>query len=537
MRGTGIAIASLMLAGCPKGAAPTNRASDPAPATVDAAPTPTPYPLPAYVPGPAYDTECVDFPTPRDAEKSRRGHKRYDFAARPLPIDPGGVRMTERSRAGYARSPLVVDDLIAERHDEVEGCWRWWSAKAKRPADTALTLSLEIDPWGRVDQIVVDGGAAELRGCVEGAFAGTSVLGMSTRRTTARATLAFTIEQGLKKWKKKPRRPALEPLPAPHVGKQCAPVLRDAEAQEIVLARAFAFTDWDQSRVPPAPKGTRKAAAPVVRLGCSEAQEPDLDKATIRAMIDGNAGALGACHVAARERDPSLRGEVETPFVIGTSGGVLAGPITGAGDAALHDCLREALEEVWFHPATREIQVAWVWSLDPSQEDATPHPDTRLAALAAELGADPGGPEACLVRGELLVAMMDRAPWLDDARVRAVLADLIADAASRPEDEARACIEAVRQPLRRLEPGTGDFTYGVEERAAFYEMVQPIRGYLSADVPWKHVEALALFDRPAALLAGDAYLAEHPDEEWRRGDLETLRTTGALASNRCLPRR
>jgi hypothetical protein len=524
-------LAAVALAGC-SGAPARPGGSAEAPPPIDAAPSSSfPYWMPVAGPPPAYQVACESLGTAKLAAK----RKIYEFAPVALPTAVTVPAASERPRRGFARTPGSLGGALRGRADQLEACWQW--AQARDGLDsTRLDLSLRIDPWGRTSEVEAtsaDPGTEELAACVEEVVSGLRFFAITTRWTHATAALHLAAADQ-PAWKKKPRRP--KPSAAPEGrGTICTPVETDAPDDELALAVPIELDDADPSRDP----SSSSSSSPQVRIGCTSATVDGPDKKGIRRGVLGNLGGFAACHAAARGRDPALAGDVILRWTLGPGGIPQAIAVEGAGDAALHDCMRDALEQTWWSDAAyAALDVIWTFTL------AEPDPGARDAEAAlAELLARPDQPDACRWRAAILDAMAARAPWLDDDRVRGALDALVAHAAALDPDAGAACLAeaepVIGQLLRAYQlGGSTSFVVSWREAMAVLEALGPVLDRLprGEELARLALEGQILGDPEAALQAldragaGDGELAG-----WARDQADRLRRGPERIDRSCGP--
>jgi hypothetical protein len=230
--------------------------------------------------------------------------------------------------------------------------------------------------------------------------------------------------------------------------------------------------------------------------------------------VKSNYGALQSCYADAAARDPSLAGDVMLQVTFDRAGATNTARITGGvGDPGLHACLIAAIKDLWISPGPRdalalEVNLTFTLAPLPSPRPAADDPVALLAGGDAE-GAlvawtaklrTPVSPElACRGRAGVLLAIAELAPWLDDARVHAAIADLARAASALSIEHARTCVAPVADVIltftrARGQPGGEHLlTHIWLER---YTAALPLAPYLDdgASLRWHH--ALALLHTP-----------------------------------------
>lgn len=443
--------------------------------------------------------------------------KVYDFMPFELLPVRRGPRAADRPRHGMGRSTRDLRLALAGRASEVTDCWK--VASSRGASETALDVALVVDPLGGTRDVAVTNtraADAALAACVSRALTGIVVAGTATRPVRVTATLAFehSDQPG---WSAPWPARALSTPEDPRTGTLCTPVLDDGLPPEVRIPTALAVTDHDDSRNPP------RRAVPSIKIGCA-LHIVDTDKKAVRTAILSNLGAYQHCYADARERVPTLSGEVTLQLGFSRNGTALAPRFaSGAGDDAFHACLIAALQDIFVVPGppedgALEVNVPFALAPPPSlgPQPGTGHsaetllasgdPEAAIAAFA-RAARTAGSPRAqCAIRAGVLRAVAMSSPWLDDDRTRAAIADLARAAGELPLPLARACVEPVAPILSDLTRARGTprgswrFTQPWLER---YAAALPLAPYLDDGVVirWYHATALLATPRAAEGLA------------------------------------
>ena len=406
--------------------------------------------------------------------------------------------------------------LFAARSDEVINCWKFASSRGARA--TSLEVGVTVDPLGNTRDLRVTSQRAQddaLIACVTESLTGASYTGTTTRAIRLGATLEFTLAD-------QPAWPKLWPKVAhrapddDRVGTVCTPVLDDGGTTQVRLPRSLVVSDFDPSRTPPPPPGSRRAALPEIRIGCAMVSV-EADKRTIRSAVMSNFGAFQGCYADALARDPALIGEVklQTNF---RRGGAASNPkVTGgAGDPAFHSCLVAAMQDLWIAPGPSEdggLEVNLTFTLsppptplaatsDPVSMLAGGDPDGALAAWTAILNRPHSHTIGCSARAGVVTAIAALAPWLEDPRMRAAIQDLADAAAQLPAGAAKACVAAVAPVIADLTHLRGQPRFGpalTHESLERYTTALPLAPFLDdgAVLRWFYADALLLTPRAA----------------------------------------
>ena len=397
------------------------------------------FAIPVVVPP---ETRCRTYPLPAHGSRGVIGGVKrivYDFDTLTLGAIERGPRARHRERPASRMSPLLLQRPFARRANHITRCWKWFSA-THPGGDTTLDVRLAIDAFGATgDVAIVNAPAdADLAACVRDAFATPlHVYGPRSRDQQTHATLQF-VRADQPAWPTPPVRPThviADALPAR--GSVCVRVGGEPIAARLGPLR---ISDFDPARAP------RRGSGPALRVGCvSVAAMPR--KKHLLAAIRSNWGAYEACHADARARLPELAGTVEAKLIFDLYGAepTLAS-VRGAGDAELHACLDRAFEEIWLDPPSEGSLLEVNLTLALSAE-RSPAPRDR-AAWHTKLASAPSSLEACRARHALLADRLAAAPWIDDARVRAAVAELARYIATRSHADASACLAEVEATLR-----------------------------------------------------------------------------------------
>ena len=415
----------------------------------------------------------------------------YDFTPTPLyPVDRG-PRMTDRPRAGKARSWLQLDEALQRSESVMARCWKW--ASARGAPDVTLDVAFTMTPFGTTTAQTVTsatGKSEELVACLRENLVSLAIADLSPRTTRMRTRIAFVrASQGA--WPAPPRRP--EPAARRPRPRTCVPVLDHAPADQLASPVEYTIDDFDESRIVKPP-----GVVPTVSIGCASSGRIHTNKAGVRLAIDSNLGAMQACYAAASTRDPALAGTTVTLVVeladITTPTKVT---VTGAGDQAFHDCLTAAANEIWLAESIPEATIEAHFPLALATRDAAPaDPDALRAQWQRSLADADDDRARCLIRGRLVELAAAEAPWLDDRRVLDATRDLALLAARMDERDARACVQALDTLLRKIAYGNraldpGYLRWSWIERT---EALLPIAHRLDwgETLLWIHAASLAL---------------------------------------------
>lgn len=487
------------------------------------APSHPPYTLPVASAVPAFHRECRTYGPPATSPSKRRA---YEFA--PIPVFPirRGPVLADRARTGWVRTHRDVRRFILDRVPELEACWAWASARGAPPV--TLDLAMTIDPFGETTDVALTSTApvnAELVACVRAQLATTRsprVVSHATR-ITAKLALQRVDQPPPRKRAALPARPPASPVEPAHAGEVCTPVLDDQAPHTIPLETPFVLLDVDPAREDrmTAAQRTKLAAARAGSARCTNREVFETDKVHVRQALMGSHGSYQACYAAARERDPALTGAVTLTFLFAQPGG-LPSTVTaaGAGDPALHECLKTAGAEVWLlPPPTDLLEVVWPLQLSAPVNATTVDellaggdPAGALALLAAQLNAEPSPAARCALHVQVVLASAQLAPWLDDDRLGGAIANLAAALQPLTAGERTTCLATGGAPERRppLELLAQRIVRATKFRTeqAFatttwlrrYALVLPLAPYLpwGTTLRWNHALALAAVDRETA---------------------------------------
>lgn len=493
--------------GC--GTAPKSDVSEPGVAK------PAEFVLPSATPPPAWELAC-------SGSGPRPGRPiTFELTQRPLEPVRRGPLDRERSHATRPRSFAQLEDVLRAAESALSGCWKW-AASRGAPVAT-LDLAFTVTPFGTTTAHAVTdpiGQSSELVSCLRDNVVHAAIDEVATRATRMHVKIAF-VRANQPAWPKPPQRPAIAVTPR---GKQCVPVI-DAPADELVSPVVFTVDDSDDSRMPP-------TGGPTVTVGCLSTSPQVADPIDIRIAIESNRGALQRCYAAARERDASLTGEItlEVPFADGISqAGATA---SGAGDAAFHECLVAATRDLWIPDWIPKRSIVARYHFALADAGAVDDPEAKLRARVRELRAAKSDLARCKARARIFEAFVDKAPWLDDARVLAATKDLTTAAAKLEPVHATLCLEPVEDMLKRVAYGGQRMLRPNRLRWSWLdriEAVMPAADRLSwgAALRWFHAATLAMTDRHAegiALLkalttSSDRQIAVLADEELDRYDV------------------
>ncbi len=452
------------------------------------------------------------------------GKKVYDFA--PMSLWPlrKGPRIAERPRTGLGRTTRELRAVFARNHADIASCWKYQTSRGAKT--TLLTAGMTIEPLGSTRDLTVTGERSEdqaLAACVTTALSTSSFIETTTRPIRLTARLAFTRSQQ-PEWKRAWPTPVAHPDRDLRTGTVCSHVIDDGQVAQVELPKPLEVTDWDDSREPPS-----RGAVPEVRVGCAQTFV-DTDKRAIRMGVKSNYGALQRCYADAAARDPRLAGEVTLQLTFDRAGATNTARVTGGvGDPALHACLVAGLEDVWVSPGPHaalalEANLTFTLAPLPSPPPAADDPvallaggdaEGALAAWTAKLRT-PVSPElACRGRAGVVLAIAELAPWLDDARFHAALADLARAAAVLSPERARTCVGPVNETINELTHARGQ-PYGGHPMTHVwldrYTAALPLAPYLDdgAVLRWYHATALLNTSRRAEAMALLEQLAWDP---------------------------
>jgi hypothetical protein len=455
----------LLLAGCPKPAAESPSVAPPTggpPAPVPPATAPPStgggIALPPK-PAPVVLRKVCAAPPAAVAKPPMVGKlKRYDFAEITLNSGGHGARVQDRPRPGVARSPAQLRAAIASYGDELRACWIWVRAGAWRPGhSTSVDVALTLDPFGKATAIEVtervvkpDSVAQEktpLAACVADMLAGIRVGGITPWIGVARGTLAFELV-GLP-----PRGRAARPKPpaaaAALPASTCVHVQEGAPVHELLV-------DWPRIEVgeePPAGQASpwRRRLSYPVSSGRSVCRHDEPDKRLIREALYANLGGYSACYAEALARQPGLRGTLTAEVELGISGEPTHVAVSGDGDAALHECMRAALDVIAVRSTPVSVHNTFTFELDPAPPSppvaeqplpelpALPFDAEAIATRLAAAVPAGDGPAACAARVDVLRALAS-VPWRTDTRVMAAARDFAAFVQNSRADLS-ACID------------------------------------------------------------------------------------------------
>jgi hypothetical protein len=466
MRGTEHALAALagLLAACSGPAAPTPAPPQPAPVVYEA-PRPDP---------PAELTELC-WSGVAEAVAGPRSTTIYSLEPIELVSVAYGPRIANMPRAGSRRTEVELRQALARAAGDLAACQSWAVDREPGLARRGLSVPFEftVDAFGAPRSIEVGGQAPELAACVADVLAIMWMSGRTPRLTRVTARLDF------------------EPLDPVSGAERPRPRLPDGYPGQCLRAPAELPIDrLELERVRIGQRPRRDGGRPQLRLGCASVR-PTMDRRRVVDTIGYNLGAYREC-----VRDNPGRGRIDARLRVDQAGSVSA-EVSGAGNRALHACLTEALEALWFQPSPAEwfevevpleLVAARVEPIDGDDpvgrgRRALERGDGAVAIAAfAELARSSAEPTvACQARLGVLRGAMLEAPWVRDELVARAAAELLAvlgDAGGNCLTEAVAAIEMLATwpfvgPVSRAGPGLAEAVDATRERLA-----------VAPDLPW-----------------------------------------------------
>ena len=286
--------------------------------------------------------------------------KFYDFTPTAIPLlyGPGDI-----APAGFKRHPNAIRVAMMAHTDRLAECYEATPRKdMKKQIDfggehLTIEIGLSIDPFGLAHDITIDDAPKVLADCVKEALANVRVNHRTARETRANVELTYRNTSAAKVVKLSPAKPA----PAERTGCMLA--------RDPVPVDTLALEPLEIEFNPP-----------VERFKWKRCRSNETDKADIREAIRRRLGGLRACYLDAAKRDPNLKGAVSCEFVVGRWGDLTEIKLGGAGDTALHACMKTVLSEV----ATTRLPEAPVKVSFPFELD--PNPPSLLLDKAIEAG-------------------------------------------------------------------------------------------------------------------------------------------------------
>jgi hypothetical protein len=236
-----------------------------------------------------------------------------------------------------------------------------------------------------------------------------------------------------------------------------------------------------------------------------------VDKRALELAVASNRGAVQACYRDALDRTPGVTGTVEARLLFGATGAVLSMQTSGAGDATFRACVADAMKALWVEPSDGGTQAIFTFALAPlpapRDDDLTARleigdVDGVLAVWKQRLANPHTALDGCRARLGIVLALSTAAPWLDDDRVRAAVAELARFAATLPPEPARTCAAEAESTLRDYTEVGAESPVGREASArhlARYEAVLAMAQLLDwgANLRWYRAEALLSTPRHA----------------------------------------
>jgi hypothetical protein len=424
----------------------------------------------------ALERACDPRPSPAAAY---RGQVSYDFDDELLQPLPSGPVISERPRTTPPRAERELADMLEGSRTRLRDCYRW--ARAERPGlEAHLAIELRCDEHGRCSLLSAVSDrpdAAALARCVEQMLVGLELATPSLRATSARLVLRFAPSGQVPDRAERPRPPRSDPREvAPGM---CFMVPRGAPPERLVPpAPILVIDDFDPDQVTREElaayerkldawrrggrRGPRPAHPPPIVVSCKCSVSSHWpDKEQLRRSVRYNVGRYRACYRAALARRPGLSGRVVLSAVI-DQGGNLSARVqsSSAEDRPLEECLRRALEDVWFAPlARRTVILSLPFVLDPLPV-VTPVVPTRGRPAEVEAGAAvalalgdgptalrgysallrqlPDDPRSCGWRAGALESLLAMAPWgAEDPRVIEAVRSLLRTIATHRD---RGCL-------------------------------------------------------------------------------------------------
>lgn len=376
-----------------------------------------------------------------------RSRKIYEFVSIEMPPVRWGPRIANMPMVGTRiRTTTSVSLARQARRRVLHDCYRWARWKQHDLAGT-MTLTLDIGPTGDVTRVGVDDAKrwGELASCVTDALPTVSSFAFVPVATQIQLPVTFTLS-GQGPADKRPPRPAKVGRPKPDPACSVAPadgIDALSYASPLVEVNDFdeAQADIERQRAECKASGLKRCRIHrrivVGRIGIPTAYG-DHDKAMLRAYVNYNRGAFGACFA-------ETRGEVGLLYDIAPNGTLASLTIEkSSGNAALDECVRAAMAEVRFPAAGGgqfvTVHMPFTAGADVAVPTAPAARDTVVAIeTSAKAALDAGDGDTavrryaalarheptCLRRLDVLRAMMVARPWLDDA-VMAAAQDVVA---------------------------------------------------------------------------------------------------------------
>lgn len=423
----------------------------------------------------------------------------YDLDDEILKPDSVGPWVRERPRDGLPRALMQAKAALEERREVLRQCYRW-ARYRDRSLQGMVQVEVRVDPFGawatpRVTPEMP--GGIELAACVGRVLAGLREMQVTARNTDGQFGIRF-VPSSQRRPRSAPPRPESGPPPAAS-GPACLllpaqvprdrlvahePLLEidDYDTEQARTDDEFDFTQKLDAWELGGQRGPRPVRPPMVEVsGCGLTVRASMGVDGIRQSLRYNMGAYGACYAQAHARHPGLAGRV----VIGISvdlGGSLTARVTQSTvqDAELAECLRQAVEEVWFAPWSQDwgkLEITYPFVLSP--EPAT-RADIELCHATitgievralAQLNRGDGRaalrsysallrqgrehPHRCQWHTGALAATLALAPWQDErvlTAARELVAALVRPAGTSERDAQlrSVCLDRAAPLLSRL---------------------------------------------------------------------------------------
>lgn len=430
---------------------------------------PIEYALPSVEPSAAYEKVCRSDAAPFDRENGYG----YSFDLDPVPLYPlpYGPRIREMPRQGAPRVYTDVYEAISTQREHLTACFGW-ARHGTRDSSAYLRTRFTIDPFGLVSNVTVEGGSRGLNECVKEGLEAVRVDDAKPRITEVELGLEFSAS-GPPRPAPAPPRPPQPPRPLPL--SRCVELPVPVPTDQLVVPRHTPipwFKDVGREVGPRA----RMHSSPPRRSNTAclayRSRPEDFERAIL-----SNLGAYRECYRTALQSAPGLKGVLTFRLEFGPTGQVEQATVDAELGQELSSCMRGALMELVAQVAPMTpVRVTYQFKLVPTPPPALAERDPlvrartllerqdadgALESFAEAIRSSGGGLKECWGRLGVLRAMLVKAPWVDDPRVRAALESFVryADRASTPA--LSPCLKAAAPVVAAV--GTWPFTLGRDQ--------------------------------------------------------------------------
>jgi tetratricopeptide (TPR) repeat protein len=387
---------------------------------------------------------------------------RIDFTESTIRPFPHGTSQKDKPRHRIPRSNNFFKEAFKTKTSDLRQCYRW-SRYYNPTLEGHLSVAMDVDMWGVVDNIVVkpiipDG--EQLAVCVSDVLQDLYINQISPQKTKAFVMIYFKGSLG--------RPPLMPKRPAPTKKTQTAPnntclyVPDKIDEYKFVPKNAIIeIDDYDKNQVAAEEDGkyqhalyqsrskgkissrTRvKIVKGITRVSCCGSEE-------IQTYFTGmrhNIGSFRACYSNSLKTNKNLSGKVDIKLEVDLAGNTRNVVVTSIDikDNNLLACLRNAVEQTWFDPHYQFIaELSIPLLLNPKTESTSQTKGQPSAVEAIKTKAKnlltqgnasaaieqynlliekyPKHQDRCLWHVALLEANLKLAPWVDERSEEAVL--------------------------------------------------------------------------------------------------------------------